>query len=86
MTTFIAFRLLEAQVIYEISKVLFLVVSPHIFLVIFSAGLSGSDDFVLFDLLDGNGALITNVLRCFSFVHKINWHLWTETLLQNIYV
>ncbi len=32
------------------------------FLVIFSASLSGSDDFVLFDSLDGNGALFANVL------------------------
>ncbi len=29
-----------------------------LFLVIYSAGLSGSDDFVLFDLLDGNGAYL----------------------------
>ncbi len=29
---------------------------------IFSASSPGSDDFVLFDSLDGNGALFTNVL------------------------
>jgi len=32
------------------------------FLVIFSASLSGSDDFAFFDLLDGNSALFANVL------------------------
>ncbi len=30
---------------------------------IFSASLSGNYDFVIFDLLDGNGALFANVLR-----------------------
>ncbi len=29
-----------------------------LFLVIYSAGLSGSDDFILFDSLDGNGAYL----------------------------
>ncbi len=33
-----------------------------IFLVIFSASLTGSDDFVLSDSLDGNGALFAYVL------------------------
>ncbi len=33
-----------------------------LFLVIFSASLSESDDFVLFDSLDENGALFANVL------------------------
>ncbi len=33
-----------------------------VFLVIFSASLSGSDDFILFDSFDGNNALFANVL------------------------
>ncbi len=41
--------------------------------------LLGSDDFVLFDLLEGNGALFANVLCDISFAHNLNLSLWMET-------
>jgi len=50
-----------ANNLYHIWKLLYSVASP-IFLVIFSASLTGSDDFVLSDSLDGNGALFAYVL------------------------
>ncbi len=63
MTAFIVFRLLALRrksfIIYENDYIQWLLL---LFLVIFSASLSGSDEFVLFDSLDGNGALFTNVL------------------------
>ncbi len=44
--------------------------SSPIFLVIFSATVfQGSDDFVLFDSLDGNGALFANVLCDIPVLH-----------------
>ncbi len=49
-----------------------------VFLVIFSASLSGSNAFVLMDSLDGNGALFANVLCDIPVLH-INSNLWMET-------
>ncbi len=55
-----------------------IIVASPIFLVIFSASLSGSDDFVLFDSLDGNGALFAYVLcdipvLCISYIFIFEW-------------
>ncbi len=62
MTAFIVLCLLALRrksfIIYENFYIQWLFL---VFLVIFSASLSGSDDFVLFDSLDGNGALFANV-------------------------
>ncbi len=49
----------KSFIIYENSYIQWLLL---FFFEIFSASLSGSDDFVLFDSLDGNGALFANVL------------------------
>ncbi len=63
MTAFIVLRLLALRcksfIIYEKYYIQWLLL---VLLVIFSASLPGSDDFVLFDSLDGNGALFANVL------------------------
>ncbi len=50
------------------------------FLVIFIGSLSRSNDFVLFDVMDGNSALFANVLCDYSsFAHELNSNLWMET-------
>uniref|UniRef100_A0A672NKV9 HECT-type E3 ubiquitin transferase n=1 Tax=Sinocyclocheilus grahami TaxID=75366 RepID=A0A672NKV9_SINGR len=60
----------EAHVIYYID-----------FLEIFSGSSSGSDDFVLFDSLDQNGALFASFMRYSSFTHKLN--SWEQRVDQN---
>ncbi len=40
-----------------------------VFFVIFSASLSGRDDFVLFESSDGNGAFFANVLGDIPVLH-----------------
>ncbi len=53
-----------------------------LFLVIFSASLLGSDNFVLFISLDGNGAHSQMFYAIFQFLlHKLNSQLWMETQL-----
>ncbi len=52
-----------------------------LFLVTFSASLSGCSDFVLFDSLDGNGAYSQCFMRYSSFAYKLNVQLWMETRL-----
>ncbi len=63
LTAFIVFLQLALRrksfIIYENDDIQWLLL---LFLVIFCASLSGSDDFVLVDSLDGNGALFANVL------------------------
>ncbi len=66
MTTFIVFRLLALRckfIIYE-NLLLF---------VIFSASLSGSDDFVLFDSPDGNGAYSQMFYAIFQFCAQVKF-------------
>ncbi len=61
----------EVQVIYYIWKWLYSVASPTLVPVKFSA----FDKFVLFDSLDGNGALFANML-CnipISLIHNFGW-------------
>ncbi len=57
-----------------------IIFSGFSYLVIFSAGLSGSDDFVLFDWLE-----TVLIRKCFmrnsNFAHKLNSQLWMETQL-----
>ncbi len=59
MTTFIVFRLLALRrksfIMYENDYTQWLLL---LFFVIYSAGLSGSDNFILFDSLDGNSAYL----------------------------
>ncbi len=70
----------EAQAIYENYYIQWLLL---LFLVIYSASLSGSDDFVLFDSLDGKETVL--ICKCFmrysNFAHKLNSQLWMETRL-----
>ncbi len=49
-----------------------------LFLLIFSDNLSGSDELVLFDSLDGNGALFANMNAISQVADKLNLHLWME--------
>ncbi len=51
-----------------------------VFLEIFSGSLSGRDDLVVSDSLDGNECFICKCfMRYSSFVHKLNSHLCVET-------
>ncbi len=51
-----------------------------LFFVIFSASLSGSDDFVISNSLDGNGAY-SQLFYEINFAHKLNSQLRVETRL-----
>ncbi len=82
-TAFIVFRLLALRrkqfITYENDYIQWLLL---LFLLIFSVSLSGSDDFVLFDLLDGNGALFANVLCDIAILHtsSIRHFEWKHSL------
>ncbi len=77
----------EVQVIFYIWKLLYSVASP-IFLVIFSASLSGSDDFVLFDSLDGNSAYLQMFYAIceslYSFFRNLNLGGFYKQMLLNV--
>ncbi len=51
-----------------------------LFFVIFSSSLSGSDDFVISNSLDGNGAY-SQMFYAINFAHKLNSQLRMETRL-----
>ncbi len=66
ITAFILFVRHKLFITYENYYIQWLLL---LFLVIFSASLSESDDFVLFDSLDGNAALFTNILCNIPILH-----------------
>ncbi len=72
MTAFIVFRLLALRcksfIAYENYYINWLLA---LFLVIFSASLSGSDDFVLFDLSDGNCAYLQMFYATLQFCVQV---------------